>query len=92
MWLGFSANFLRSKRSWRRKTIFSSLITGSRRKGAEDVLVFLNNDLKVDPDFLAPLVRHFESPDVFSVRRGAMIGMERGYQWSGALGVQKRLL
>ena len=43
----------------------------------EDILVFLNNDLKVDHDFLAPLVRHFESPDVFSVSA-------RSYDWSGA--------
>jgi GT2 family glycosyltransferase len=43
----------------------------------EDILVFLNNDLKVDLDFLAPLVRHFESPDVFSVSA-------RSYNWNGA--------
>ena len=43
----------------------------------EDILVFLNNDLKVDYDFLAPLIRHFESPDVFSVSA-------RSYDWNGA--------
>jgi GT2 family glycosyltransferase len=43
----------------------------------EGILVFLNNDLKVDLDFLAPLVRHFESPDVFSVSA-------RSYNWNGA--------
>ena len=37
------------------------------QKRSEDVLVFLNNDLKVDLNFIAPLVQHFESPDVFSV-------------------------
>src|SRR6516162_11135263 len=45
------------------------------QKRSEDVLVFLNNDLKVDPDFIAPLVRHFESPDVFSVSA-------RSYDWN----------
>jgi GT2 family glycosyltransferase len=47
------------------------------RKRAEEILVFLNNDLKVDRDFIGPLVRHFESPDVFSVSA-------RSYDWSGA--------
>ena len=45
-------------------------------KRAEDVVVFLNNDLKVDREFLAPLVQHFEWPDVFSVSA-------RSYDWSG---------
>jgi GT2 family glycosyltransferase len=33
----------------------------------EDILVFLNNDLKLLPDFLQPLVRHFACADVFGV-------------------------
>jgi GT2 family glycosyltransferase len=44
---------------------------------SEDIFVLLNNDLKVDEDFLAPLLRHFESPDVFSVSA-------RSYDWNGA--------
>lgn len=47
------------------------------QKRTEDILVFLNNDLRVDPDFLAPLVRHFESPNVFSVSA-------RSYDWNGS--------
>jgi N-acetylglucosaminyl-diphospho-decaprenol L-rhamnosyltransferase len=43
----------------------------------EDILVLLNNDLKVDENFLAPLIRHFEAPDVFSVSA-------RSYDWDGA--------
>jgi N-acetylglucosaminyl-diphospho-decaprenol L-rhamnosyltransferase len=43
---------------------------------SEDIFILLNNDLKVDEDFLAPLVRHFESPDVFSVSA-------RSYDWNG---------
>jgi GT2 family glycosyltransferase len=46
-------------------------------KRTEDILVFLNNDLKLDPDFLAPLMRHLQSSDVFSVSA-------RSYDWSGA--------
>ena len=43
----------------------------------EDIFVLLNNDLKVDPDFLGPLIRHFQSPEVFSVSA-------RSYDWNGA--------
>ena len=46
------------------------------QKRTEDILVLLNNDLKVNPDFLTPLIRHFESPDVFSVSA-------RSYDWDG---------
>jgi GT2 family glycosyltransferase len=42
----------------------------------EGILVFLNNDLEVDREFLAPLIRHFESSDVFSVSA-------RSYNWDG---------
>src|SRR5438874_4928216 len=48
------------------------------QRRTEDILVLLNNDLKVDHDFLAPLVRHFESPDVFSVSAGS-------YDWDGTV-------
>jgi GT2 family glycosyltransferase len=46
------------------------------QKRAEDVFMFLNNDLRVDQDFLLPLIRHFESPEVFSVSACS-------YDWSG---------
>jgi GT2 family glycosyltransferase len=36
-------------------------------KREEDLLVFLNNDLKMFPDFVPPLVRHFDFTDVFAV-------------------------
>lgn len=36
------------------------------RRG-EDVVIFLNNDLRADPGFIAPLMRHFERPEVFAV-------------------------
>jgi GT2 family glycosyltransferase len=46
------------------------------QKRTEEILVLLNNDLRVEHNFLAPLVRHFESADVFSVSA-------RSYDWSG---------
>jgi GT2 family glycosyltransferase len=33
----------------------------------EDLLVLLNNDVKLLPNFIPPLVRHFEADDVFAV-------------------------
>ena len=54
--------------------LFSYNWVAQKRK--EDILVFLNNDLKLNHDFLAPLIRHFASPDVFSVSA-------RSYDWSG---------
>jgi GT2 family glycosyltransferase len=45
-------------------------------KRTEDILVLLNNDLRLDPDFLAPLARHLQSADVFSVSA-------RSYNWEG---------
>jgi GT2 family glycosyltransferase len=46
------------------------------QKRTEDILVLLNNDLKVDRDFIAPLIKNFESSDVFSVSA-------RSYHWNG---------
>ena len=37
------------------------------RQSTADILVFLNNDLKLCVNFLPPLLRHFSSIDVFSV-------------------------
>jgi N-acetylglucosaminyl-diphospho-decaprenol L-rhamnosyltransferase len=33
----------------------------------EDVVVLLNNDLRLSPDFLSPLMQHFQHDDVFAV-------------------------
>jgi GT2 family glycosyltransferase len=33
----------------------------------DDIVVLLNNDLRVHEDFLSPLLRHFQAPDVFAV-------------------------
>ena len=37
------------------------------KQSTAEILVLLNNDLKLCENFLAPLLRHFSSPDVFSV-------------------------
>lgn len=41
-----------------------------------DIVVLLNNDLRVSPDFLAPLLRHLESDDVFAAS-------SRSFDWEG---------
>ena len=43
----------------------------------EPIVVLLNNDLKVDPDFLSPLVEPFSDPDVFSVSAQSL-------EWDGS--------
>ena len=42
------------------------------RESQADILVFLNNDLKLCPNFVLPLVRHFTAGDVFSVGATSM--------------------
>jgi GT2 family glycosyltransferase len=36
-------------------------------KRTEDVVIILNNDLRVSEHFIHPLLRHFQAPDVFAV-------------------------
>ncbi len=38
----------------------------------EEIVVVLNNDMRVEPDFLLPLVEHFEDPDVFATTAKVM--------------------
>jgi len=42
----------------------------------DDVVVLLNNDLRVDEQFLKPLLRHFQSADVFAVSASS-------FDWEG---------
>ena len=42
----------------------------------DEIVVLLNNDLRVDAQFIEPLIRHFESPDVFAVSASS-------YDWEG---------
>ena len=32
-----------------------------------DIIILLNNDIKVDSDFISPLISHFSSPSVFAI-------------------------
>jgi len=58
-----------------------------------DILIFLNNDVKVEPDFIEPLVKHFEDEPVFSVGAKSIIAkggyineaISRGYFKNGVL-------
>lgn len=43
---------------------------------SEEVVVLLNNDLRLDEQFLEPLLRHFQSADVFAVSASS-------YDWEG---------
>ncbi len=43
----------------------------------EEIIVILNNDLRLDPNFINPLVQHFYSPDVFAVSASS-------YDWEGS--------
>ena len=54
--------------------LFSLNPVAARRD--EDIVIVLNNDMRVDPDFVEPLVRHFDDPDVFAV-------MARIMDWEG---------
>ena len=54
--------------------LFSLNAVAAERR--EDVIVVLNNDMRVEPDFLEPLVRHFADPDVFAA-------MARIMDWEG---------
>jgi GT2 family glycosyltransferase len=58
---------------------FAGANNAAARQARGDVLVFLNNDMLVAPDFLAPLLRHFDRPEVFAVT--ARIEMEP--RWVG---------
>jgi len=46
---------------------FAGANNAAARLARGEVLVFLNNDMLVAPDFLNPLLRHFGDPDVFAV-------------------------
>ena len=49
------------------------------KQTTSEILVFLNNDLKLCENFLSPLLRHFSSPDVFSVGATSMDWEEREF-------------
>lgn len=42
------------------------------RQRSEDVIILLNNDIKVRPDFIKPLVSHFVRDNVFAVGAASM--------------------
>jgi GT2 family glycosyltransferase len=51
-----------------------------------DVVLFLNNDIVVEPDFLEPLLKHFTDPTVFGVTariKEATTGLDQGARTAG---------
>jgi len=71
------------------------------RAAANDIVVLLNNDMRVEPDFLAPLLEGFADPAVFAVscqiffQDPAKIreetGLTQGWWQDGALRVRHRI-
>lgn len=46
---------------------FSEAIRTGVKTAVTELLVFLNSDVRPDSRFIAPLLRHFDRPDIFSV-------------------------
>ena len=71
------------------------------RAASNDIVVLLNNDMRVDAGFLAPLLEGFASPDVFSVscqiffsdpaRVREETGLTQSWWQDGALRVRHRI-
>lgn len=46
---------------------FSSTVNDGVSSANSDIVVLLNTDIRPKPDFLTPLITHFENPNVFAV-------------------------
>ena len=46
---------------------FGPAVNRGVREAKYDIVLLLNNDIRVEKDFIAPLVRHFDNPKVFAV-------------------------
>lgn len=51
-----------------------------------DVVILFNNDIKVEPDFISPLISHFSSPDIFAVAP-----MEKNFNGIGYSGGKNKI-
>jgi O-antigen biosynthesis protein len=71
------------------------------RRAANDIVVLLNSDMRVAPDFLAPLLEGFRDPDVFAVSCQIFFsdpaklreesGLTQGWWEDGSLRVRHRI-
>jgi GT2 family glycosyltransferase len=71
------------------------------RQACNDIVVLLNSDMRVAPDFLAPLLEGFRDPDVFAVscqiffsdpnKTREETGLTQGWWQDGALKVRHRI-
>ena len=71
------------------------------RAAKNDIVVLLNSDMRVEPDFLAPLLEGFHDPRVFAVscqiffsdptKKREETGLTQGWWADGALRVRHRL-
>lgn len=46
---------------------FAEAVHAGVRAAGTELLIFLNSDVRPDENFIQPLLRHFDAPDVFSV-------------------------
>ncbi|MBI5643839.1 MAG: glycosyltransferase [Deltaproteobacteria bacterium] len=46
------------------------------REAKHDIVILLNNDVRVEKDFIAPLVRHFDDPAVFAVVSASIVNID----------------
>lgn len=56
---------------------FAAAVHSGVAAAAHDCLILLNSDVRPDPDFIRPLVRHLADPKVFSVTPLVVNGQER---------------
>jgi len=71
------------------------------RAAKNEIVVLLNSDMRVAPDFLAPLLEGFDDPDVFAVscqiyfsdpaRKREETGLTQGWWQDGGLRVRHRI-
>ncbi len=52
---------------------FGAAVNAGVRAATYPIVVLLNNDVKPQPDFLTPLMEHFNDPDLFAVRIKSII-------------------
>ncbi len=48
------------------------------RESQNQLVILLNNDVKVDPQFISPLVQHFETPKIFAVSSKSLATLDQG--------------
>ncbi len=69
---------------------FAPAVNRGVRDSAHEMAVLLNNDVEVSEDFLTPLVRHFDDPEVFGVGARSLDWDRAAFRDGGKVGAWKR--